>query len=166
MTKYQANSLRKIKESALLSRDVEALRKIREFEKGLKIYFQVAGEKFVRSESGEQLETLENIFLFIEGFRPCEGLTVQPVPGSLWEKIEASRGKIIVQELKDLEQLGNEAPKIDSPQKVSAEFREIEGVKFLQVTPELTFVSVESLTEAQLEHCKAVYNTTKDEFTT
>src|SRR5690606_18072109 len=107
--------------SALLSRDVEALRKIREFEKGLKIYFQVAGEKFVRSESGEQLETLENIFLFIEGFRPCEGLTVQPVPGSLWEKIEASRGKIIVQELKDLEQLGNEAPKIDSPQKVSAE---------------------------------------------
>lgn len=164
-SKYQASSLREIKESALLTRDVEALRKIREFEKGLKIYFQVTGEKFVRNESGEPLEAPENIFLFIEGFRPCEGLTVQPLPGSLWEKIEASRGNIIVQELEDLDHLGNETPRIDSPQKVSAEFREIEGVKFLQVTPDLTFVSVESLTEAQLEHYKAVfYHTTKDKF--
>lgn len=151
---YTAASLRELKTIALLNGDREALSKIRRYETEIKTYFQVCGEKHLRDDTGSPIRAEESIFVLLEGFRSADGQVIQPLPGYLWDQIERSEGKIVVQEIRSIEDL--KTVKLDSPVRVSGKMKQMNGVEFLQLGPGLCFVSADQLTDQQIQEYIAI----------
>lgn len=154
--KYKTSSLRKLKEEAVVARDIDTLLRIREFETSVRQYFRVIGEDVLRDKDGQIITPDDSIFLLIGGYRSADGRLVQPVPGELWERIMRAESSVIVHEVEDLEKLGELS--IDRPVRVSNEEKRLGEVKWYQAGPSLTFVSVESLTPDQLAEYIEIHN--------
>lgn len=151
---YSATTLRGLKTAALLNGDREALSKIRKYETEIKLYFKLASEEIILNENGQPVLPEESIFVLLDGFRSADGTIIQPVPGELWKQIERADGTVLVQEVNSVEEFA--APKLDAPVKVSGEYKEINGVRFLQCGPDLCFISADSLTSHQLAEYIAI----------
>ncbi len=151
---YTAATLRELKMAALLNNDSLALSQIRRYETEIKLYFKLASEDCIRDASGRPVHPEESVFLLVEGFRSADGQIIQPLPRGLWRQIERASGTVLVQEVNSVEEF--EKPKLDAPVKVSGEYKEMNGVRFLQCGPNLCFVSADSLSQEQLEEYLAI----------
>jgi hypothetical protein len=159
---YESNNLIELKREALIIKDIETLRLIRDYEQSLCLYYKRSSEDCLRDRSGNMVELSHSIFTLLTAFRSLDvQSTANNKPGSLIASIRGGSAGLMIIEIGE----NTAFPIVGTPTPAGSPTdqlrpRQISGVTFFQVTPDLIFLSADQLTEAQLtEYLEITENT-------